>query len=195
MFTEIDTSLPLLGIPRECFTHPFKGVIPAKTVYKGQPILKLVEYRTKGRIYDYEDEHVDFWDPTEPTEKSHLFFQLKCKDQVESEYGSMRLSTLLDKPELTITSVCFEFFPANDSPVSYQGVILTPACLSEMQERIQQKNNESSSLYFFDSLFIAPEPYFLFVKTITKETVLEIMAYLSEQNPQYLSRVLLQSKR
>jgi hypothetical protein len=147
----LNISLPSLGIDRICFNFPFDATIPAKSIYNLSKLYDLVQYDTDGNLYDFVDDFVDIYVPSEPTKESSLFIKIKPIFFAENDVASFYLSWDLSKFDnipIKDGSVCFKASFKN-SNISYDGCIITKIHYIKLLESLSSNTYTSNDNVFW----------------------------------------------
>ncbi|NJO01698.1 MAG: hypothetical protein HC880_08410 [Bacteroidia bacterium] len=152
MIYELSDSITSFGIRREDFYSPYNAVINASSIYRDAPLYSLMKYQKEGDYYNFEDDFLIIYDPTEPTEKSHCFVRIRPIFFVENQKAILYLDSKLGE-NYTPTNVSISFkIVFKNSQTTYDGCLITPQNYIEVLNRVKKIND-------IDELYLLPNFY------------------------------------
>lgn len=145
--------------------------------YKGKFICDLLVYEEEENYYNYEDENVILYSPTEINENGMFFFKLKNKFLItENENFQFYANYEIDKEDLDI--IMIEAI-AKESNNKYYWTY------SAMDYLIETTNKRSQDIYFdyYPNEIAFVLNRFLLLKTITKSDIInKLQSLKTEEN-------------
>ncbi|MGE8525833.1 hypothetical protein [Chryseobacterium rhizosphaerae] len=174
----IDKNRKLFGFqPYEFTTFLGGNSLTSGYKYKGSFICDIMLYKKDGNYYDYEDEDVIFYSPTEINENGMFFFKLKNKFLItENENFQFYANYEIDKEDLDI--IMIEAI-AKESNNKYYWTYST------MDYLIETTNKRSQDIYFdyYPNEIAFVLNRFLLLKTITKSDIInKLQSLKTEEN-------------
>lgn len=173
MIYELSNSIASFGIRREDFYSPFIAVVNSSSIYRDAPLYSLMKYQKGGEYYNFEDDFLTIYDPTEPTKKSHCFVRIRPIFFAENQKAVFYLDSKLgENYSLTNVSISFKIVFKNTQS-TYIGCLITPQNYIEILNRVKQIND-------VDELYLLPNFYEKIVKEITPKSVQTIFEDISK---------------
>lgn len=143
--------------------------------YKDKFICDILIYEEKGHYYNYEDENVIFYSPTEINENGIFFFKLKNKFLLtENDNFQFFTNFQIDKENLDI--IMIEAVSKDNSNKYYW-------TYSTMDYLIETTNKRSQDIYFdyYPNEIAFVLNRFLLLKNITKNDVIDKIQFLKTE--------------
>lgn len=143
--------------------------------YKDKFICDMMIYKEEGNYYDYEDENINFYSPTEINENGIFFFEIKNKYLLtENENFWFYTNYQINKEELDVIMI---EAVSKDNDNKYYWTYST------MDYLIETTNKRSKDIYFdyypTEIAFVLNR--FLLLKNITKSNVIEKLQSLKTE--------------
>lgn len=179
---EIDINNDIFGFQPYEFTSFLKGnSIIRGYQYKNQFVCDLMEYKEEGHYYEYEDENIVLYSPTEINENGLFFFEIKKKFLLsENESFWFYVNFQIDNEDLDI--IMIEAI-SKESQKSYYWTYLTRDYLIRTTDkRLQDKYFD---YYPYEIVFKINR--FLVLKNITKSDIIDKIQFL-ETEEEIISR-------
>lgn len=175
---KLEINKELYGFQPYEFSSFLRGHSLAKGYrYRDKLICDILNYEEKGHYYNYEDENVNFYSPTEINENGMFFFKLKNKFLLtENDNFQFFTNFQIDKEDLDIIMI---------EAVSKESNNKYYWTYSIMDYLIETTNKRSQDIYFdyYPNEIAFVLNRFLLLKNITKSDVIDKLQSLkTEEN-------------
>ena len=173
---KIEINKELFGFQPYEFNSFLKGATLLRGYkYKDKLICDIMIYIEDGNYYNYEDENVNFYSPTEINENGIFFFELKNK-YLLTENEVFRFYTNFQVGEEKFDIIMIEAFSKNTENSYYW-------TYSTMDYLIETTNKRSQDIYFeyYPNEIAFVLNRFLLLKNITKSDIIEKLQSLKTE--------------
>ena len=173
---KIDINKELLGFQPYEFTSFLKGSSLIRGYrYKNQFVCDLMEFKEEGHYYEYEDENIILYSPTEINENGLFFFEIKKKFLLlENESFWFYINFQIDKEDLDI--VMIEAIEKESQKLYYWTYSTMDYLIETTNKRLQDKYFE----YFPNHIAFTLDK-FLLLKRITKSDIIDKIQFLKTE--------------
>lgn len=143
--------------------------------YRNKLICELLEFKEEGHFYDYQDENVNFYSPTELNENGGFFFKIKKKFLLtENESFWFYTNFQVDKEDLEIIMI------EAVSKTSHNAYYWTYSTMNYLIETTHKRLEDIFVQYYStDIAFVLNR--FLLLKDIKKSDIIEKLLSLNTE--------------